>query len=141
MLSSGGICVRVRNFAGKELRRLTAKTNKLHSSQNKFGGNFLMDAKLNQRNAAILVITGIWSTVVGSVVGIATWYSLLSRYMYVEDLNQANSWGFDDYTLQVVSGETPFDLFSYFISLICLIMGIILLIAGLVWRRKIKSSR
>ncbi|WP_281640821.1 hypothetical protein [Aurantimicrobium minutum] len=58
--------------------------------------------------------------------------------MYVEDLNNENSWGFDDYTLSAVSGETPFDLFSYFVAVVCLIGGVLLLTLALLWQRKIK---
>lgn len=91
-----------------------------------------------EQTKRILVITGIWSLIVGVILGIGTWYSLLSRYMYVEDLNNENSWGFDDYTLSAVSGETPFDLFSYFVALVCLIGGVLLLTVALFWQQKIK---
>ncbi len=99
-----------------------------------------MAIKQDQRGGKILVIAGIWSVMIGIILGIGTWYSLLSRYMYVEDLDIANSWGFDDYMLSAVSGETPFDLFSYSLAFVCLIMGIILLIVGLFWKQKIKRS-
>ncbi len=91
-----------------------------------------------EQTKRILVVTGVWSLIVGVILGIGTWYSLLSRYMYVEDLNNENSWGFDDYTLSAVSGETPFDLFSYFVAVVCLIGGVLLLTLALLWQRKIK---
>ena len=91
-----------------------------------------------EKTTKILVIAGVWSLIVGVILGIGTWYSLLSRYMYVEDLNNANSWGFDDYTLSAVSGETPFDLFSYFVAVVCLIGGVLLLAIGLLRQRKIR---
>ena len=91
-----------------------------------------------EKTTKILVIAGVWSLIVGVILGIGTWYSLFSRYMYVEDLNNANSWGFDDYMLSAVSGETPFDLFSYFVAVVCSIGGVLLLTIGLFRQRKMK---
>ena len=99
-----------------------------------------MAIKQNQRGGKILVIAGIWSVMIGIILGIGTWYSLFSRYMYVEDLNQENSWGFDDYVISAVSGETPFDLFSYSVALVCLIVGFLMLVMGLLLRVKIRRS-
>ena len=99
-----------------------------------------MAIKQNQRGGKILVIAGIWSVMIGIILGIGTWYSLFSRYMYVEDLNQENSWGFDDYVISTVSGETPFDLFSYSVALVCLIVGFLMLVMGLLLRVKIRRS-
>ena len=76
---------------------------------------------------------------IGIILGIGTWYSLLSRYMYVEDLNQENSWGFDDSVLAAVSGETPFDLFSYFVAWSLLGIGALFVLVGFISRRKNKS--
>ena len=93
-----------------------------------------------QIRAKNLVIAGIWSVIIGVIIGVATWFSLLSRYMYVEDLDMANSWGFDDYTLQAVSGETPFDLFSYSVAIVSLLTGLVLFVLGLLLRRKTAAN-
>lgn len=92
-----------------------------------------------QLRAKILVIAGIWSVIIGVIIGVATWFSLLSRYMYVEDLDMANSWGFDDYTLHAVSGETPFDQFSYSLAGVSVVVGVLFILIGLLLRRGNKT--
>ena len=95
-----------------------------------------MNVERYQQWGKLLVLAGLGLILVGVVVGMATWASLFSRYMFVEDLNSMNMWNLDDHQLSAISGATPLDAFSYFVAWASLGIGAVFIVIGLFSRRK-----